>query len=241
MTPPPVPIRPPRFSTKVAARAMNLPASDIANLVRDHKYPTEPSARGRTHYYHHARLVLRELAQGNWASQDPILTKLEELEQKLAQVQQEQPVSKQAEAKLRHNIRVLKALKTTSRDQSGTIATENPGTWSRTEDGVQVRFTPDLVLDSPKGRRFILVNYSADAVDIELLRRTLELSFWVLGTEGSMRSLEYWCLDGSGILRWTKHRKRTIKKFKDSLPVIASAWDRVPPPRSLLVRTGAIA
>ncbi|MFA6958361.1 MAG: hypothetical protein WC538_21045 [Thermoanaerobaculia bacterium] len=230
----------PRVTVKSLAEIMMLPAFDQERALRDQKYPRSDKGKNRVPYYQPANQALKSYVE--CLDVRVIELAIDEQEAKrIAAVEGDDDPPAQRVTRIEHNLRVLAALSTFPRLREVTGGRRGL-TRETLVAGVSVRSTPELHVIIDGEMRHVFVE-CAEEVNEDEARRTLELAHWlereVGDADASIKNFEYWLLAEGRALSVRSSRKSTVDRALRTLPILASAWDQIAPPKARQARQAA--
>ena len=209
------------LTVKAYAELIHTPLHGQLRILREHKYPKQTDGQFRIPYYQPAiRHIRRYYETGNNQIHLP------------GGVAELRGAGKDL-TKINHNLRVIQCFRNGS--QSARQCTlQRQATSSITLGPVNLRATPDIMLVEGVNAvaKFILFDCREPHLrpEEEIIRTTVELFHHTLTANGSqvpVRNIEYICLDGDVVYKWSSVRKKTLERAITTADGINAVWNSI--------------
>ncbi len=206
----------PELTVKALAEFAEKPIADQMRILAEQKRPLAGAAQFKTHYYNPTRLAIRAFYARN---NSPNILQLAS-----SRVQ----TGGGPDHKRDHNLRAIRDFGSHEALTSRVLRPVKPTTYVIKQNNVDIRLHPDLEAYDGTSRKFILINYSLTAVEPDLVRRTLELMYWLLDSYGlQLRPVDCEIIDLKSGLLYTNNRSprsTIIRNADQNLLVINQLW-----------------
>ena len=215
---------PPELTVRAMAEFLALPGYKQFEALQAQKYPDQSPAIARIPFYQPALTGIRE-----YYSQDHDLRLVRDRIAELTTHSSLAGISPQKKAKLLNNAGALRAFQT-SRFRARDVLLRPKHTFKATVHGVNIKFTPDLILLENEDPKYILLNCRSSAIESELARRTVELSHWVLGQNDENippAHVEFVDLGADFSHSFPRIRQATIRHAIQNTQVVKALWGSI--------------
>lgn len=203
-----------RITVKAFAELMNAPGYSQLRILSEQKYPRRAPALYQVPYY---AATMRAIRQYYRHGGD-----LGRIDKAIIDLQAANPNPKRA-----NNVRALQAFRSGSQiHRRGTV---RPIKRRSFRFGVvEIRVSPDIIIEESKGLRYLLYNFKQYDPADEIIRTTLELVYYILhesGVQCRLNDCEYMCLQSDRTIRHTRFRNRTLERAMQTAQMVATLWD----------------
>ena len=206
----------PTLTVRAFAEILRVPAYTYVRIVQEHKYPKQAPQSFRIPYYRPALSAI-----GRFYEQGNDLRVLNAARTQLAAVSNQ--------ARRTHNERVINAF--ASSNQLGRQFTKQRNQRiGATLSGVDLKLSPDFVVEEGGSTRRIYYNCRITPADPETARVMLEVADWVLGQSGisfNPPTLEFIDLANHQTTQGRPRRRTTLTQARQAAQVIAAVWAQI--------------
>ena len=208
-------------TVKAYAELIHTPLHGQMRILREHKYPKQTDGQFRIPYYQPAIRHIRKYFQ---SGNDPIHLPVTANDLRGAGQQQ---------TKIDHNLRVISAFRNGSQSKRQCVL-QPPVTYSLILGQVNIRATADIIVvdNAAAVPKYLLLDCREAHLrpEEEIIRTTVKLFHYTLSNNGiqiPVRNVEYICLDGDIVHRWTSLRQTTINRANGTAVGIDALWKAI--------------
>ncbi|PQO42041.1 hypothetical protein [Blastopirellula marina] len=206
----------PELTIKALAEFSTKPIADQMRILAEQKRPSAGAAQFKAPYYMPTRNAVRRYYRlsNNPAILNDAITRLN--------------AKNIVEHKRENNVRAINDFRSHPSFAKRTFAGNTVETHRLVHEDIELRLHPDIDAIEGNDHKYILINYTIAPSDPEIVRRTLELMFWLLSESDitlSPKDCEYFDLrTGNVITNKRAPRTTVLRNVRQNLQVINQLW-----------------